>query len=138
VGSSLIKLESIFNSNKRGALINYLDFPHSLRKLEFYFQILQPIHQFNVFIQRIDSTIAGVIPILLLTIYAFLVRLDLEDEDDAKKFDNLILSQNLISNKGTIYKRLNEVIPQKKITQFKNITMFYVISNICFLIKIPY
>ena len=78
--------ESILKANKRGAYINCVDFPHSLRKLEIYYQILQPLYQFNFLIQRSDSTIADVIPMLLLTIYGYLERLDLEDEDDAKKF----------------------------------------------------
>ena len=90
-GSTFLMLESILKAHKRGAFNSCSDFPYSLRTLEIYYQILQPLYQFNVFIQRSDSTIADVIPMLLLTIHSFLERLDLEMEDDAKKFvENLI------------------------------------------------
>jgi hypothetical protein len=47
---------------------------------------LQTLYQFYVFIQRSDSTIADALPILLLTIYGFLERLNLKEEIAAKSF----------------------------------------------------
>ena len=84
-GSSFLMLEAILKAFKRGVCnCNYFTF--DIRVIEIYYQKLQTLYQFNVFIQSSDSKKADVIPILLLTVYGILERLNLEEETEAKNF----------------------------------------------------
>ena len=64
--SSYLMLLSFQKSYARGAFSSELDCPVTLRVIETYIQILTPAYQFNLIMQKSESTIGEIIPALLI------------------------------------------------------------------------
>ena len=48
--------------------------PYTLEKIELYFQILKPVYRFNLFVQKTNSTICEVLPLISTLIHSSLLE----------------------------------------------------------------
>lgn len=88
-GSSFQMLMSFIKANKVGIFTDEHKCPYPIDDLSVYFQILYPLYKMNLVFQCTDSSIAEVVPLILLTIHGLLERMDLQDP--AAEFRDLLV-----------------------------------------------
>jgi hypothetical protein len=88
-GSSFQMIMSFIKANKAGVFTDEHECPYSIDDLSIYFQILYPLYKMNLVFQCTDSSIAEVVPLILLTIHGLLERMDLQDP--AAEFRDLLV-----------------------------------------------
>ena len=76
-GSSFLMLAAFIRAFDKGAFDGEHKCPYTRETLEKYFQILLPIYQFNLHVQKTDSNISEVVPLLATLIESKLKRMDL-------------------------------------------------------------
>jgi len=78
-GSSFLMLWSYIKAYNSSAF-EFESCPYTLEKIELYFQILKPVYRFNLFVQKTNSTICEVLPLLSTLIHSSLERMVLNGE----------------------------------------------------------
>ena len=67
-----------------------VEFPFNVKIMEIFYQILLPLYNFSIFLQRQDSVIAEIVPSLVLTIYAEFKKMQIEDENAKLFLESLV------------------------------------------------
>ena len=88
-GSSFLMIASFIRAYDRGVFDGSLKCPYSRETLEVYFQILLPVYQFNLHVQKTSSNISEVVPLLVTLKESKLRRMELNGA--AKAFCVLLI-----------------------------------------------